>query len=393
MARIGKKRLILTIVIIITIIVVGGYFARDAVRPGVANAPDSTADSTLAAADSTSKEGKNGKGDEDEKKEPDPVPVEIALVAPREISSFYHTTATLDPEKKVDCLAKIAGEITKLLVEEGDVVTEGQQLCQIEDTEYRIALEEATINRDQKRREYERVQALQKQNLISEKEFSDAKYQYELAENSYAASKLKYDYTQVRAPFDGIVTKRHVEPGQHATVGTALFEIIDVSPLLVRMYLPENEIRDIGIGQEVSIHPDHNPDQVLIGRVIRIAPEVDQRSGTVKVTAETRGHAMPGSFARVKIVTDVHAKSLTIPRRGLVSDAGDLYVYVAEADTVRKTAVVVGYQDEDFAEVIDGVEPGDSVVVVGVGGLRTGTKVKIVEPTMQEALSQTSTSK
>jgi membrane fusion protein (multidrug efflux system) len=153
------------------------------------------------------------------------------------------------------------------------------------------------------------------------------------------------------------------------------------------MYLPENEISDIHVGQKVSVEPDNDPDRSFFGKVVRIAPEVDERTGTVKVTAETHGEAIPGSFARVKIITDTREGKLTIPRRGLVSDAGDLYVYVAEADTVRKAPVRVGYQDEDHAEVLSGVEHGDSVVVVGVGGLRTGTKVRVMEPTMQNELS------
>ena len=89
---------------------------------------------------------------------------------------------------------------------------------------------------------------------------------------------------------------------------------------------------------------------------------------------------------RVKIITDTRQARLSIPRRGVVSDAGELYVFVAEGDTVRKSPVQLGYQDEDFAEVLHGVENGDSVVVVGVGGLRTGTKVKVLEPNMQDEL-------
>ncbi|UCH85668.1 MAG: efflux RND transporter periplasmic adaptor subunit, partial [Candidatus Latescibacterota bacterium] len=345
-------------------------------------AADSTADS-LATSDSK-EEG------EDEKKEPDPVPVEVATVCPREISSYYYTTATLDPEREVNVLAKIAGEIVRLNVEEGATVRQGAILCQIEDKEQRIALDEAKINVDNQKREYDRIKTMYEEKLISDREFSEAKYNYELAENQYAAAELRYEYTRVRAPFSGVVTVRYIELGQNVAVGEQLFEISDNDPLLIRMYLPENEIRDIVVGQQVSIHPDNDPDQTLFGRVIRIAPEVDERTGTVKVTAETRGKAMPGSFARIKIVTDTRKGSLTIPRRGLVSDTGELYVYVAEADTARKQAVRIGYQDEDFAEVLDGVENGDSVVVVGVGGLRTGTKIKVLDPTMQEELSKES---
>ncbi len=378
--------------IIITILTVG-YFATTSLRGGAAEGPDSTADSTgVAKGDSASgdekSDKKDKKDDKDKKKEPDPVPVEVATVKPRQISSYYYTTATLEPEKRVKILAKIAGEVTELFVEEGAVVPKGALLCQVEDSELKIALDEARINRDQQKREFDRIKTMHEKKVISDTEFADRQYQYQLAENKFSAAALKYEYTKVRAPFDGIITKRLVEHGQSLSISTELFELVDPTPLLIRMYMPENEIRDIRIGQAVTIEPDNNPDVTLEGMIVRIAPEVDERTGTVKVTAETRGKAMPGSFARIKIVTDTRRGSLTIPRRGLVSDAGELYVYVAEADTVRKAAVHIGYQDEDYAEVLDGVDDGENVVVVGIGGLRTGTKIKILDPNMQDTLSR-----
>jgi membrane fusion protein (multidrug efflux system) len=378
MARIQRKRLFLIIPSIIAIVLVAGYFVRRATSGGAAASADSTADSTLAEADSTGK---------DEKKGPDPVPVEVSVVIPRRISSYYYTTASLEPERKVDLLAKVAGQVTRLHVEEGDVVEAGALLCEIEEGELRVTLDEARINMEQQQREFKRFSTMYDEKIVSDKEYSDAKYQYELAKSKYEAAKVRYDFTKVRAPFGGVVTKRHIELGQSLSVATPLFEIADTDPLLVRMYLPENEVKDISLHQLVNILPDNQPGVVLEGRVIRIAPEVDQRSGTVKVTAETDGDAMTGSFARIKIVTDTRESSLTVPRRGLISDAGELYVYVAAADTVRRTDVQVGYQDEQFAEVLSGVEQGDSIVVVGAGGLRTGTKIKILEPRMQDQLT------
>jgi membrane fusion protein (multidrug efflux system) len=372
----------------VIVVCVGGYFAQTMLKGGAADA----ADTTLAAADSTSDStavatgDKDGGKDKDEKKEPDPVPVEVATAAPREISSYYYTTATLDPEREVDVLAKTTGEIVKLYVEEGAMVAAGAMLCQIEDDGPRIELDEARINREKQEAEFKRIESMFKENLISDREYSTAKYEYDIAKNNYEAALLRYEYTKVRAPFAGVVTKRHVELGQNVAVGAQLFELADTDPLLIRMYLPEAEIRDIDVGQIVTINPDNNPDRRLEGKVVRIAPEVDERTGTVKVTAETRGSAMPGSFARIKIVTDTRQGSLTIPRRGLISDAGELYVYVAEADTVRRATVRTGYQDEDYTEIISGVSVGDTVVVVGVGGLRTGTKVKILDATMQDKL-------
>jgi membrane fusion protein (multidrug efflux system) len=349
------------------------YLLRDRFAGETADAADSTAvtDSTEVAED-------GGKGEKEGEKEDPPVPVEVAQVENREISSYYVTTATLEPDKKVDILAKVADEVVDMLVEEGDMVKAGQVLCRLDDDEQRVALEEAKINEAQKKNDFERIASMYKQNLISEKEYLDSKYQYELTVNAYEAAKLRYEYTRVRAPFDGVITERLVDEGENLNIGARLFVMADINPLRLTMYLPEGEIKTIQKGQMVYIIPDANPEMRFDGKIIRLAPEVDQRTGTVKVTAETRGGGIPGSFVRVRIVTDTRPSTLAIPRRGVVADAGERYVFVAEADTVRRIEVSVGYEDEEYAEILTGLEAGDSVVVAGAGGVRSGTKIKVI---------------
>jgi len=371
----SKGRLIAFIAIFVIVVSAVAYLVRDRFTGETADAADSTAvtDSTAVAA-----EGEEDKDKEDGPKEDPPVPVEIAEVHHREISSYYVTTATLEPDKKVDILAKVADEVEEILVEEGDIVKKGQILCRLEDNVQRVALEESKINQAQKKSDFERIASMFKQSLISEKEYLDSKYQYELADNAFEAASLRYEFTRIRAPFDGVVTERLVDVGENLNIGARLFVIADTDPLRLTMYLPENEIKTIRRGQTVFIIPDANPDMRFKGEIIRLAPEVDQRTGTIKVTAETRGGGIPGSFVRVRVVTDTRPSTLAIPRRGVVADAGDRYVFIAEADTVRKVEVSVGYEDEDYAEILTGLAAGDSVVVAGAGGVRSGTKIKVI---------------
>lgn len=404
MARLKSLRVGVALTVMLIVIFAGGYFARQALRGRAAPAADSTADSTMVTAADTSADttktgaGKGGdkkdkkKKGKKEKKEPDPVPVEIATALPREISTYYYTTATLDPERTVSVVAKAAGQIASLAAEEGARVVEGAVLCRIDDREARIALDEARINLEKQDREFDRIRRMFDEKLVSDREFSDAKYQHDVARNQFEAALLRHEYTKVTSPFAGVVTRRHVEVGQNVAVGTLLFDVADTDPLLVRLYMPERELGRVEIGQLVTIEPDNEPGATFPGRVVRIAPEVDGRTGTVKVTAETGGGAMPGSFARVRMVTDTRTGTLAVPRRGLLSDAGEFFVYVAEADTVRKASVRVGYQDDEYAEILEGVKQGENVVVIGAGALRTGTKVKILEAAMQHKLSGRETS-
>jgi RND family efflux transporter MFP subunit len=379
MKRPARKTLVISLIALVVVAAGLAFLAKT--RMGV-NTTSASADST-AAGDSTqvAEKGKDKKGKKGDKEKKDSkVPVEVTTVTPRSISTFYQTTATLEPEKRVDILTKIAGEVTKIVAEEGDFVKAGEVLCQLDDAELSVALEEARINRDKQKLEMDRLDAMHEQNLISDKEYHDVKYQYELAANSYESARVKYEYTRVRAPFDGVVTSRLVDPGENIAVATRLFVLADTKPLLLSMYLPEAEARRVKAGQKVFIRPDTDPGTQFDGEVLRIAPEVDLRTGTVKVTAQTTGGGVPGSFVRVRILMDTHPDVLAVPRRSIVADAGDHFVYIAAADTVRKELVSVGYEDETHAEITRGLSHGDTVVTAGVGGIREGTKVRLVYP-------------
>jgi membrane fusion protein (multidrug efflux system) len=385
MAR--KRRTIAAVLAAIIVLIAIGYVAGTRFGLfGTAGAADTTAvgdstaagDSVAATDEQGKKDKKDKKDDKDKKKEAPPVPVEVARAGIRGISSYYLTTATLEPEKKVDILAKIVGEVSEVSVEEGDRVARGDLLCRLDDKEQKVALEEARINRDQKKRELERFDSMYEQKLISDKEYDDIKYQFELAQNKLDSAELKYRYTQIRAPFDGVVSERLIDLGENVAIGARLYVVSDTKPLLLEMYLPEAEATTVRPGQVVFINPDVDPGVEFQGVVVRIAPEVDERTGTVKVTAESHAGGMPGSFVRVRIVTDTREATLTVPRRSVVSDAGERYVFVAESDTVRQAEVNVGYEDEEYAEILSGIAEGDTVVTAGVGGIRTGSKVKVL---------------
>ncbi len=372
---------------LIAIVVVGGGLAFMAkTRMGVKSSASAdstvTADSTKTAAASDPDDKK--KHDKKKKKKGEkvdaPVPIEVTTVTPRAISTYYQTTATLEPEKRVDILTKISGEVREILVEEGDFVKEGGVLCKLQDDELRVALDEAKINRDQQKVELERIETMRSQSLISDKEYQQIKYNFDLANNRYESARVKYEYTQIKAPFGGIVTQRLVDPGENIPMGAKLFMMADTQPLLLSMYLPETEARQVKKGQRVAIRPDTGEETEFEGEVLRIAPEVDQRTGTIKVTAQTHAGGVPGSFVRVRILMDTHDDVLAIPRRSIVSDAGDRFVFIAAADTVRKVQVGIGYEDETHAEVTHGLASGDTVVTAGVGGIRDGTKIKVVHP-------------
>jgi membrane fusion protein (multidrug efflux system) len=170
-----------------------------------------------------------------------------------------------------------------------------------------------------------------------------------------------------------------VNAGQNVAIGTHLVSIADLDPLLARVHMPEKEVERIRINQEVRIVPDARPTDAYAGRVSLIAPAVDLRTGTVKVTVALEGkpdRLRPGAFVRAQITTDTHAGALVIPKRALVSEGGETFVFRAVADSVVRVRIETGYSDDHMAEVIVGLGDGDRVVTVGQGAIRHGTKVR-----------------
>ena len=122
-------------------------------------------------------------------------------------------------------------------------------------------------------------------------------------------------------------------------------------------------------------------DTPLTAVVERVAPVVDPATSTIRLTLrleEGNEAARVGGFVKVRITTDTHHEALAIPKLALVEEGGLRSVFVAEADTVRKTEIATGLYDETHIEVLDGLEPSCFVVTLGQGGLRTGSRIEVL---------------
>ncbi|MCP4546762.1 MAG: efflux RND transporter periplasmic adaptor subunit [bacterium] len=355
-------------------------------------AADSTGDSTaVATSDSAAaveesggffarfrRNGDNNDENDEAEDEREVVPVELAVVRIDDVPSYLSSTASLEPEKQVDVIVKINGQIERMLVEEGDIVSAGQILATLDGAVQRVQLREASIRADNTEREFRRSDALYQQQGISEKEFQDIRFRYEEAQAQLEAAQLEMDRCEIKAPFAGFIAERLLDQGQHVNMGAQVFRLVDADPLLARIFLPEKEAVHIDAGQPVVISPDTHPGLELPGEVLRMAPIVDRRTGTVKVTCRISQMSAlrPGSFVRVQVQTDMHPQVPVIPKRALVPEGGEIYVFKAVADSVIKVSIKTGYSNGTVVEIIEGLEIGDQVVSVGTGSLKMGSRVR-----------------
>jgi membrane fusion protein (multidrug efflux system) len=325
----------------------------------------------------------NGGADKkkDKKEEVLAAPVEVTRVGRSAISTYLESTATLEPESEAALVARRQGQVVRLAVEEGDYVQRGQVLAILDDTEARLAMERANLAAEIAKRELDRGKQLKTRSLVSDKELDDMELKMRGAWRDL--EQARYDVSQMRitAPFAGRVTDRFINLGETVTVGKECFRLADFSPLRARVYFPERELNRVREGQEATLVLDAHPGKEFAGVVRLVNPVIDRANGTFKVTVDvtdTEGLLRPGNFARVRVRTGTFTDALSLPRKAIVSEDGEDFVFVARADSVNRVKVTVGAIAGDAAQIVTGLTEGDSVVTIGQGGLKQGSKIKPV---------------
>lgn len=327
-------------------------------------------------------EDENGENEDGEGEEEDEaVPVQTALLDRGRIEAVLRFSTNLEAESEVQVLSEAAREIKQLMVEEGDEVRRGQVLIRLEDDEQRTELSRVEGELAKARREMVRQENLFKQQLISEQEFNDASYEVEQLELRKADAERSLSYTEVRAPISGTITQRLVKVGDQITVNQHLFDIIDFNSIVARVYVPERELIRLRKGQMARITAQALGGEERFGSIDRIAPVVDSRSGTVKVTVAIppAEGLLPGMYVSVDLVTEVHEDALLVPKRALVYDDDQLFVFrVGEQDRVERLMLTPVLEDRFNIEPDGSVAAGDRIVIAGQAGLKDGSLVREV---------------
>ena len=323
-----------------------------------------------------------GDGAKDDEDETPPVPVETSKPVRGDVFAVYSGTAPIEAFAEADVIAKVEGVVEQIFFEEGDDVAEGEVLARLDGDRLRLELNESRARLDKMRRDFERNQELREKGLLSEGDFEKLRFDLEALEASYNLASLELDYTQIRAPIDGVVSERYVKIGTTIRVGDRAFKVTSFEPLVAYMHVPEREYRQIRAGQPVAIDIDALAGERIFAEVTRISPVVDPQTGTFKITIEIRDEERrikPGMFGRMSIVYDVHENVLQIPRSAVIEDRGDETIFIVENGEAVRRVVQTGYGSEGMVEITDGLGDEDEVVTVGHVGLKPGAKVKVID--------------
>jgi len=307
-----------------------------------------------------------------------PLPVSVAEPQIGDIFATYETTTTIASDSEAPVLARVAGEVVEILVEEGDRVAKGQVLARLDGAKIRLQMEQAKANLDKSKREYERSVDLHGRGLVSAAAYDGLKFDLDALQATYELKQLEYSYTSIRAPIAGVVSSRDVKIGTHLVENDPTFKVTDTSKLVAYLHIPQTELAKFSAGQTAMIQVDALPEIMFAAAIARISPTIDVRNGTFRATAyvdNTGGELAPGMFGRFSIAYEKHAGALLIPAAAVIQEDNENVVYVVEDGTAARRAIEVGIEADGMLEVLDGVQQGERIIITGKGGLRDGSRV------------------
>jgi len=341
------------------------------------------------------------------------ISVEAMPVQNSTISEQVSAFGNIQTEDLIEIVPQVSNRITEIHADLGDNVSQGQLLAEIYEAPFREAVQQAeaqvrqaraTLDRDST--ELGRQEQLFERDVISRAEYETARStylnslaQFESTEATLAQSREDLENTDIVSPVYGVVLSRSVSEGDLATTGTTLFEIANLTGFETRVFLPIQDWERIEIGQPVSMALSTAGDAIAEGVVSMKSPRLDPTTGLGEVVislTNTSSSVYQGALVQARINLQTKENVVVIPRSALVEkvetyiepETGTIELqrsysaFVTQGDTsaVRRD-LELGIEQGDRIEVINGLEPGDQLVVTGQQSLEDGSPIQIAGST------------
>ncbi|MCX8091928.1 MAG: efflux RND transporter periplasmic adaptor subunit [Verrucomicrobiae bacterium] len=273
--------------------------------------------------------------------------------------------------------AKIAGRITELPVVLGQSLEAGDLVARLDVREIQARLDQARAVLEQARRDRDRFATLLRQQAVTQAEFDGVEARFRVAEAAVAEAETMLGYAEVRAPFDGVVTRKLADVGDLATPGRPLIELEDPNALRLEADVPEALISHVQPGAKLPVRI-HAANAELEGVVAEMAPAADPNSRTFRVKLDLPGAPglKPGLFGRVAVPVG-ETRAPRVPAQALVQRGQMEMVFVVADGRAQMRLVKSGKRLGEEVELVSGVRPGERVVVEGAGALMDGQPVEV----------------
>ena len=326
-------------------------------------------------------------------------PEDLARVEAKPIARWLPVSGTVQPVRQATVKAKVSGDVRQVTVREGETVREGQLLARIDtaDLDAKLiervgALESSKAQLALAEKNRTTNSALLKQNFISQNAYDTFESSFNVAQGNVKSAEAQVQLARnalkdaiATSPLNGIVAKRHVNPGEKVAFDSPLVTVVDLRDLELQAMVPAVDVPELSIGKMVELTIDGFGERKFTGRVERMNPSTEPGTRAILVYVgipNADGALRGGMFATGRIALAASSPVATLPATAVRVEAGQTYVWTVENGKLVKRLVVTGRRDEAAGriEVKTGVPQDVPVLAAKFDNLKDGAPAVVKAP-------------
>jgi membrane fusion protein (multidrug efflux system) len=341
---------------------------------------DAPGGSAAAAQSGVETSGKGSGGSSGPASAGDGVTIEAAKVALMPLPQGITAVGSLRSDESVTLRPEVAGRISAIAFQEGQRVAKGALLVRLDPAVPQAEAQQARANLKLAQTKFDRAVDLSKSNFISGQAKDEAENNLKVAEAALQLAEAKLARMELRAPFSGMIGLRVVSVGDYVKEGADLVNLESIDVLKVDFRVPEIYLKQVQVGQSLAVTLDAIPGKTFDGKVFALNPLFDAAGRSIVIRAmvhNTDTSLRPGMFARVRLFTKEAKDAMVVPDTALVPTGDEQFVYRVVDGKALRTKVEIGQRREGIVEVLQGLDPADTIVTAGHLKIRDGTVVKI----------------
>lgn len=307
------------------------------------------------------------------------VPVNVFIVGRESIENQIFASGTVLPNEEVNLMSEISGRLVKLDIREGTYITKGQLIAKINDRELKAQLQKIAYNQDLSKKIEARQKRLLNVEAINLEEYDVTSNNIRVLEAEKEVIEAQLEKTEIRAPFSGRIGLKFISEGAYLAPGTPIVTIVQSNPVKIDFTVPEKYTPNIRVGGTVKFNLDGDP-STFNARILAVDPKVDENLRTLRVRAiasNPEGRFVPGMFVRVLADLDANRSAMMIPTEAIVPVLKGKKVFVVKNGKAQEAMVTTGLRTDKKIQVIDGLQPGDSLITSGIIAIKPNTAVKV----------------
>lgn len=307
-----------------------------------------------------------------------PIDVITAPVASAKFAQEIEALGTARANEAVEITSKISNIVTAIRFAEGQRVSRGDVLVELDSAQARADLADAEASLVESRAQYERSRALAGSAVLSRSQLDQIEATMKSNEARVAAARARLSDTVIRAPFSGRTGLRRVSVGSLVNPGAVITTLDDVSVIKLDFSVPEAFVALMQAGVPIAATSIAYPERAFTGKVASVDSRIDPVARSVLVRAllpNADGLLKPGMFLSVRLTRDA-ANVIVLPESAIVPEQGRAFVFVVDGERATKREVNVGRRRPGEVEVVAGLKENERVVVEGTLKLRDGAEVR-----------------